>query len=131
MSNYRIKHDVLKLFYDQREESGLWEFDCDALDVVKACLTPELINKAFKLEYQEIEVILHSLKKEKHIQEYTDPNVDPHGIEMYHIITIEGKTAFKEKFYLKKMWHRTPQMWFNIITILIAILALVVSIVKD
>lgn len=124
MPYLKEKQKVLKLFFDRAANNQYNPFDYNPSDVVKMCLTTDLIHKALKYDYQLIDSLCLALKKDGNIAIFYDPQVDPDGIETYYIITPEGKKGHFEKYYLNQSKFRNISFWLSVTAIIISIIAL-------
>lgn len=120
MANERKKHKILGFLF---EISSNQPTDADPYG---GSLTPSAIHIKFGYELAQINASLDTLLENKHVSPHYD---DLNGLS--YRITDKGKVAYNEQYYLNRLWYRSPSIWFNVVTLIISIAALIVSIFKD
>lgn len=118
------KQKMLALFYEHSQKNQINPFDYDPSDIVKTCLTPYQIQQSLKYDFTIIESICHTLLRDGIISIFEDDQIDPYGTETYYRITLEGKKAHLEKYYLRQSEFRSINFWLSVIAIVISIIAL-------
>lgn len=126
MPYLREKQKMLALFYEHSQKNQINPFDYDPSDIIKTCLTPDQIQQHLKYDPTIIESLCHTLRGDGNISMFEDDQIDPHGAETYYRITLEGKKAHLEKYYLHLSPYRSINFWLSIIAIVISIIALII-----
>lgn len=122
------KHQILNVLLNKyqagEEKSGLGS---EVTDLGKS-MTNIQIHSATSIDIKLIDNLCYALTNQGHLTIFRK---DEQNKAHRYLITPSGQQAVIDKVYLKALWYRKQNFWFQLATILIALGTLVWTLYKD